>query len=87
MHVLDILKERGFLAQITYEDALYEQLAKEPTVFYAFALIPLPPACILDTSSRFWPWRTCSRLAISPGADWGGAPGSATPAGKPTCAK
>ena len=34
MHVLDILKERGFLAQITYEDALYEQLAKEPTVFY-----------------------------------------------------
>mgnify|MGYP000862951061 FL=1 len=34
MHVLDILKERGFLAQITYEEALYEQLAKEPTVFY-----------------------------------------------------
>ena len=34
MHVLDTLKERGFLAQITYEDALYEQLSREPTVFY-----------------------------------------------------
>ena len=34
MHVLDTLKERGFLAQITFEEALYEQLAKEPTVFY-----------------------------------------------------
>ncbi|MGI6695998.1 MAG: tyrosine--tRNA ligase [Christensenellales bacterium] len=34
MHVLDTLKERGFLAQITFEDKLYEQLANEPTVFY-----------------------------------------------------
>jgi len=34
MHVLDTLKERGFLAQITFEEALYEQLAKEPTPFY-----------------------------------------------------
>ncbi len=34
MHVLDTLKERGFLAQITFEEKLYEQLAKEPTVFY-----------------------------------------------------
>lgn len=33
MHVLDILKERGFLAQITFEEELYEQL-KEPTTFY-----------------------------------------------------
>lgn len=33
MHVLDVLKERGFLAQITFEEALYEQL-KEPTTFY-----------------------------------------------------
>ncbi len=32
-HVLDILKERGFLAQMTFEDELYEQL-KSPTVFY-----------------------------------------------------
>ena len=34
MHILDTLKERGFLAQITFEEALYEQLAKEPTAFY-----------------------------------------------------
>ncbi len=33
MHVLDILKDRGFLAQVTFEEELYEQL-KEPTTFY-----------------------------------------------------
>ena len=33
-NVLDTLRERGFLAQITYEDELYKQLEKEPTVFY-----------------------------------------------------
>ena len=32
-HILDILKERGFLAQMTFEDELYEQL-KQPTTFY-----------------------------------------------------
>ena len=32
-HILDILKERGFLAQTTFEDELYEQL-KSPTTFY-----------------------------------------------------
>ncbi len=33
-NVLDTLKERGFLAQITYEEELYRQLEKEPTTFY-----------------------------------------------------
>ncbi len=32
-HILDTLKERGFIAQMTYPDELYEQL-KEPTTFY-----------------------------------------------------
>ena len=32
-HILDILKERGFIAQMTFEDELYEQL-KTPTTFY-----------------------------------------------------
>ena len=32
-HILDILKDRGFIAQTTFEDELYEQL-KEPTTFY-----------------------------------------------------
>ena len=32
-HILDILKERGFIAQTTFEDELYEQL-KNPTTFY-----------------------------------------------------
>lgn len=34
MHILDLLKERGFIAQVTYEDELYKQLEKEPTPFY-----------------------------------------------------
>ena len=33
MHILDTLKNRGILAQITYEEELYEQL-REPTTFY-----------------------------------------------------
>ncbi len=33
-HVLDTLRERGFLAQITFEEDLYKQLEKEPTTFY-----------------------------------------------------
>ncbi len=33
MHILDVLKERGFIAQITFEDELYKQL-EEPTTFY-----------------------------------------------------
>ena len=32
-HILDILKERGFIAQVTFEEELYEQL-KNPTAFY-----------------------------------------------------
>ena len=34
MHILDILKERGFIAQVTFEDDLYKQLEKESTPFY-----------------------------------------------------
>lgn len=34
MHILDTLKERGFIAQVTYEEELYKQLEKEPTTFY-----------------------------------------------------
>lgn len=34
MHILDLLKERGFIAQVTYEEDLYKQLEREPTKFY-----------------------------------------------------
>ncbi len=34
MHILDVLKERGFIAQVTFEEDLYKQLEKEPTKFY-----------------------------------------------------
>ena len=33
MHILDVLKERGFVAQVTFEEDLYKQL-EEPTTFY-----------------------------------------------------
>ena len=33
MHILDVLKERGFIAQTTFEDELYKQL-EAPTTFY-----------------------------------------------------
>ncbi len=33
-HVLDTLQERGFLAQITFQDDLYKLLEREPTTFY-----------------------------------------------------
>lgn len=32
-HILDVLKERGFIAQTTFEDELYRQL-EQPTTFY-----------------------------------------------------
>ena len=32
-HILDILKDRGFIAQVTYEEDLYKQL-ENPTTFY-----------------------------------------------------
>lgn len=34
MHILDLLKERGFLAQITFEEDLYKLLEKESVTFY-----------------------------------------------------
>ncbi len=34
MHILDELKERGFIAQATFEDDLYKALEKEPMTFY-----------------------------------------------------
>jgi len=34
MHILDILKERGFIAQITFEDDLYKLFEHEQVTFY-----------------------------------------------------
>ena len=34
MHILDQLKERGFIAQVTYEEDLYKAMEKEPMTFY-----------------------------------------------------
>ena len=34
MHILDTLKERGFIAQVTFEDDLYKALEREPMTFY-----------------------------------------------------
>ena len=32
-HILDVLKERGFIAQTTFEEELYKQL-EQPTTFW-----------------------------------------------------
>lgn len=34
MHILDTLKERGFVAQVTFEEDLYKALEKGPMTFY-----------------------------------------------------
>ena len=34
MHILDELKDRGFIAQVTFEEDLYKALEKEPMTFY-----------------------------------------------------
>ncbi|MEG0511212.1 MAG: tyrosine--tRNA ligase, partial [Clostridia bacterium] len=34
MHILDTLKERGFIAQVTFEEDLYKALEREPITFY-----------------------------------------------------
>jgi tyrosyl-tRNA synthetase len=34
MHILDQLKERGFIAQVTFEEDLYKSMEKEPITFY-----------------------------------------------------
>lgn len=34
MHILDTLKERGFIAQVTFEEDLYKAMEKEPMTFY-----------------------------------------------------
>jgi len=34
MHILDSLKERGFIAQVTFEEDLYTAMEKEPMTFY-----------------------------------------------------
>ena len=56
MHILDVLKERGFIAQTTFEDELYKQL-EEPTTFY----VGFDPTA----DSRLWRWRTCSARGIA----------------------
>ncbi len=34
MHILDTLKERGFIAQVTFEEDLYKAMEQEPITFY-----------------------------------------------------
>ena len=66
MHILDTLKERGFIAQVTFEDDLYKQLERESTPFY----VGFDPTCTSATSSPSSPWRTCSARATSPSPWW-----------------
>ena len=58
-HILDILKERGFLAQITFEEDLYKALEKEPMTFY----LGIDPTAD-SLSFRSSPPATCRRPGI-----------------------
>ena len=60
MHILDVLKERGFIAQTTFEDELYKQL-EEPST--SASIRPLIPSTS-GITSRLWRWRTCSARDI-----------------------
>ena len=62
-HILDILKERGFLAQITFEEDLYKALEKEPMTFY-LGIDPRRTACTLVILFRSSPPATCRRPGI-----------------------
>lgn len=57
-HILDLLKERGFIAQMTFEDELYEQL-KNPTTFYV-GFDPTADSLHIGHYIPSWRWRTCS---------------------------
>ena len=69
MHILDTLKERGFLAQITYEEDLYKRLEQEPITFY-IGFDPTAPSLHWGVLSKSWQWRICSMQATCPSLSW-----------------
>ena len=74
MHILDTLKERGFIAQVTFEDDLYKQLERESTPFYVGFDPTADQPAHRPLTSPSWPWRTCSARATSPSPWWAAAP-------------
>ena len=62
MHILDVLKERGFIAQTTFEDELYSSSKNRPPSTSA-SIRPLIPSTS-GITSRLWRWRTCSARDI-----------------------
>ena len=64
MHILDILKERGFIAQMTFEDELYKQL-EEPTTFYV-GFDPTADSLHIGHYIPIMAMATCRRPATSP---------------------
>ena len=62
MHILDVLKERGFIAQTTFEDELYKQ-PEEPTTFYV-GFDPTADSLHIGHYIPIMRWRTCSARDI-----------------------
>lgn len=60
-HILDVLKERGFIAQITFEEELYKQL-EQPTTFY----VGLTPPQTLCISGHYIPIMAMAHMAAVP---------------------
>ena len=62
----EVLKERGFIEQVT-DEALIKELFAEPEKLPAISvLIPQPPVCISAASCPLWLWRTCNYMEINP---------------------
>lgn len=59
MSVIDTLKERGYLKQLSHEEEIKELLEKEKITFY-IALIRRRTAFMWVISSRLWSWPICS---------------------------
>ena len=72
-NVFDLLKERGYIKQLSHEDEIRELLGKEKITFY-IGFDPRPTACTSAILCSSWPWRTCNSTATPPSPCWAAAP-------------
>ena len=65
MNALDLLKERGFVKQITFEDELYKAFDDGMVSFYV-GFDPTADSLHIGHYIPIMAWRTCKRRATSP---------------------
>ena len=69
MSVIDTLKERGYLKQLSHEEEIKELLEKEKITFY-IGFDPTADSFMWVISSRLWSWPICSVPVIVPSSSW-----------------